>query len=185
MTLSGYTDALPDDVLLDSGVLYIGDTPYAASVGGLKFDPQKEVRNIEFDGKRTAIKGLDRTVGFAPVLSGTVLNFPNDALDTLEPGATGVTDGAFGVTGLKPKRAGLLYETGDYLANVRCIWERGDGTYVQVRFPAALVQKWDVQGTDKEEAKIAVEIGARLDMGVSGTNIGDAPYRVEYFSAAP
>jgi hypothetical protein len=66
---------------------------------------------------------------------------------------------------------------------VRAIWLRGGGNYVQVRFPSALCTKYDITSQDGAEIAIAIEIEARLDMSVSGANVGDAPYRIEYIAS--
>lgn len=184
MPLSGYSSSLPTDVLLDSGVLYIGGSVFAATRGGLQFNPTKELRNVEFDGKRSAVKGLDRTTMVAPVISGTVIELSPTDITTFEPGATTVA-GVSGITRYIGKRASTLYTSSDYITDVRVIWERGNGQYVQVRFAAGLVRSWQLAGTDNEEAAIQIELEARLDMTVSGANVTDMPYTIDYFSAAP
>lgn len=184
MPLSGYSASLPTDVLLDSGVLYVGGSVFAATRGGLQFNPTKEMRNIEFDGKRAAIRGLDRTTTVAPVISGTVIELTPADIPTFEPGATTVT-ATSGITRYVGKRAGVLYVANDYITDVRVIWERGNGQYVAVRFAAAMVRSWQLAGTDNEEAAIQIEIEARLDMSVTGANVADMPYSIDYFTAAP
>lgn len=186
--LASWNGNLPSDVMLDSGVLYIGSTIFAAQDGGLKFDPGKELRAVPFDGQHSEVKGLDRTTAYMAKISGNIIQIPAATAAILEPGAsTGSLTGA--PTGLTatvfPKAAGSLYATNDYLSNVRAIWMRGDGTYVQVRFPAALVVKWDLTGQDKTEAKAAIEIAAKLDMAVSGQKVYNAPYVIEYMTAEP
>ncbi len=192
--LSTYTASLPTDVLLDSGVLYIGApgarTVFSAQEGGLKFDPGKTIRDVAFAGQRTRVKGLSRTVNFAPKFTGTILEVSPTTMTVLEPGVTtGVvmSGSPSGLTsGFQPKAAGILYATGDYLSTISAVWQRGDGTYVQVRFyDGAEVIKWDIAGTDKQEGKITVEIDALLDMSVSGRHTSDAPYIIEYFTQAP
>lgn len=184
MPLSGYTSSLPTDVLLDSGTLYIGNSVFAATRGGLQFNPNKEMRNIEFDGKRTAIKGLDRTTSVAPVISGTVIELAPTDISTIEPGATSASP-VSGTTRYTGKVMGTLYASGDYLSDVRCIWERGSGGYVQIRFASAIMKSYQMSGTDNEEATIQIEIEARLDMSVSGNTVATLPYSIDYFTAAP
>jgi hypothetical protein len=183
--LTGFTSTLPTDVLLDSGVLYVGSTVFGATKGGLTFDPGVEYRNIEFDGKRSAIKLLDRKMMMTPKISGTVLELAAGNVAKLEPGATVATTGAWtGSTSYAPKRAAGLLVAGDYVDNVRAIWLRGNGAFVQVRFPSALIMKYDIQSQDAEEVSIAIEIEARLDTAVSGFgNVGDVPFRIEYLAS--
>lgn len=180
--LTGYTSQFPSDVLVDSGVLYVGATVFGAFQGGLKFDPGLEYLNVSFDGKRSPIKLLDRKGNQMPKVSGTVIQLSTANVAQIEPGATTAT-GWTGSTSYAPKRSGLFLASGDYLTDVRAIWLRGGGNFVQVRFPSALVTKYDITSQDGQEVAIAIEIEARLDMSVSGANVGDAPYRIEYLAA--
>lgn len=195
--LTGYTSTLPSDVLLDSGVLYIGATVFGAFAGGIKFDPGVTYRNVDFDGKRSPVNALDRVTMRMPKISGTVIQLsPTTAtlvsgkVNVIEPGATVATTGAWASsTSVEARVAGPLLTTSDYISNVRAIWQRGGtttaaGSYVQVRFPSALVTKYDITGQDGAEVAIAIEIEARLDPTVSGfSNIGAAPFRIEYIAS--
>jgi hypothetical protein len=179
--LTGFTSQFPSDVLIDSGVLYVGASVFGAFQGGLKFDPGVEYINTAFDGKRSPVKLLDRKNMQMPKITGTVIQLSTTNVAQIEPGATSVT-GWTGSTAFRPKRAGSYLVTGDYLANVRAIWLRGNGSFVQVRFASGLVTKYDVTSQDGQEVAIALEIEARLDMSVSGANVGDAPYFIEYLA---
>lgn len=187
--LTGYTSTLPSDILLDSGVLYVGATVFGAFAGGIKFDPGVTYRNAEFDGKRSPVRLLDRVTMRMPKISGTVIQLSTTNVAQIEPGATVAATGAWtGSTSYTGKAAGPLLVAGDYLSDVRAIWQRGGatataGSYVQVRFPSALCTKYDVTGQDGSEVAIALEIEARLDPTLSGfTNIGSAPFRIEYLT---
>ena len=182
--LTGFTSTFPTDVLIDSGVLYVGATVFGAFQGGLKFDPGIEYLNSAFDGKRSPVKGLDRKANQMPKISGTVIQLSTTNIAQIEPGATVAASGAWtGATSYMPKRAGAYLASGDYLTDVRAIWARGGGNFVQVRFPSALLTKYDVTSQDGQEVAIALEIEARLDMTVSGANVGDASYRIEYIAS--
>lgn len=188
--LTGYTSALPSDILLDSGVLYVGATVFGAFAGGIKFDPAVSYRNADFDGKRSPVKGLDRVTMRMPKISGTVIQLSTTNVGQVEPGATVAATGSWtGSTSYAPKSAGQLLASGDYLSDVRAIWQRGGatasaGSYVQVRFPSALCTKYDVTGAEGAEVAIAIEIEARLDPTLSGfTAIGTAPFRIEYLTS--
>jgi hypothetical protein len=197
--LTGYTTSLPSDILLDSGVLYVGaagsSKVWGAFQGGLKFDPGVTYRNAEFDGKRSPVKGLDRISMRMPKISGTCIALPDvttnvaGAVVAIEPGATTATTGAWTAsTSFAPKAAGALLVTGDYLSDVRLIFQRGGttasaGSYVQVRFPSGLCTKYDITGQDGAEVAIALEIEARLDPTLSGfSNVGASPFRIEYLA---
>lgn len=182
--LTGFTSQFPTDVLVDSGVLYVGATVFGAFQGGLKFDPGIEYLNVNFDGKRSPVKLLDRKGNQMPKITGTVIQMSTTNVGQIEPGATVSASGAWtGSTSYLPKRAGSFLAAGDYLTDVRAIWLRGGGNYVQVRFPSALLLKYDITSQDGQEVAIALEIEARLDMSVSGANTGDAPYRIEYIAS--
>lgn len=190
--LTGYTSSLPSDVLLDSGVLYVGLTPstvFGAFAGGLKFDPGVTYRNADFDGKRSPVKLLDRVTMRMPKISGTCIQLSTTNVGQIEPGAaTSVTGAWTASTSYAPKAAGTLLVAGDYLSDVRLVFQRGGttaatGSYVQVRFPSALCTKYDITGSDGAEVAIALEIEARLDPTLSGfSNIGSAPFRIEYLA---
>lgn len=188
--LSSWNGQLPTDVILDSGILYFGASPgtaFSAQRGGLKWDPGEEKRQIEFDGQHSGVAGLDRTTFWKAKLSGNFLQVPVAAWSQLEPGAAlaTVAGGPAGATQVQPKSAGVLYAAGDYLANARIAFMRGDGTYFQIRMPKAVVVKWDLSGTEKEEGLYAIEIEARLDMTVSGNTPATPPFVGEYFTGAP
>jgi hypothetical protein len=180
--LTGFSSTFPTDVLVDSGVLYIGASVFGAFQGGLKFEPGVEYLNTTFDGKRSPVKLLDRKSNMMPKITGTMIQLSTANVGQIEPGATTAT-GWTGSTSYAPKRAGLFLASGDYLTDVRAIWLRGNGSFVQVRFPSALCVTYDVTSQDGQEVAIAVELEARLDMSVSGANVGDAPYRIEYLAA--
>lgn len=187
--LTGYTSSLPSDILLDSGVLYVGATVFGAFAGGLKFDPGVTYRNAEFDGKRSPVAGLDRVTMRMPKISGTCIQLSTANIAQIEPGAATATTGAWtGSTSYAPKAAGPQLVSGDYLSNVRLIYQRGGttasaGSYVQVRFPSGLCTKYDITGQDGAEVAIALEIEARLDPTISGFSaIGSAPFRIEYLT---
>ena len=181
--LSGYNATFPADVLLDSGVLYAGATVFGAFSGGLKFDNGVEWRSVDFDGKRSAVKALDRKAMMAPKISGTVIQLSTSVVDAIEPGSTAVVSGAWtGSTSYAPLAAGSFLAAADYLADVRAIWQRGGGGYVQIRFPSAIITKYDVAAQDGAEVAINIEIEARLDLSVTGSTPADAPYRIEYLA---
>lgn len=182
--LTGFTTTFPTDVLLDSGVLYVGATVFGAFQGGLKFDPGVEYLNTNFDGKRSPVRLLDRKSNQMPKITGTVIQLSTTNVAQIEPGASATASGAWtGSTSYLPKRAASYLVAGDYLTDVRAIWLRGGGNFVQVRFPSGLLMKYDVTSQDGQEVAIAIEIEARLDMSVSGANTGDAPYRIEYIAS--
>ncbi|HEX6576652.1 MAG TPA: hypothetical protein VF042_16910, partial [Gemmatimonadaceae bacterium] len=69
---SSYTTDMPDDIILDSGVLYYDPvTPgtmvkFGGTRGGLTFNRNRELRNVPFDGASGATEGLQRYVDGVP-----------------------------------------------------------------------------------------------------------------------
>lgn len=181
--ITGFDTTLPADCLLDTGVLYVGSTPVGVSRGGLSFDPGKQTRNIEFDGKRSPIKGLDRVTGWLSKIMGTIIEFAATEIAKLEPGETHATVGA--VTTYTPKAAGSLYASGDYLTDVRLFFERSGGNYAAIYFPSGIVNKWGpLRGQDNNEAEIPIEIEARLVVAANG-DVPKCPYVIELRTSLP
>lgn len=193
---SGFTDTLPDDVLIDTGVLYVGNsngigiTPIGVTRGGLTFSPEKEMRNIEFDGKRGDIEQLDRITRHGGRISGTFIQLGATQIPRFEAGVTTDSSAPFATgtpanvtTQHQPKAASTLLAAGDYITNLRLVYARRNGDYVQVRFPKALCETYEWVGEDNSEAEIAAEFVARLPLTVADTNT-DAPlYYIEELSA--
>jgi hypothetical protein len=174
-------DSFPEDVILDSGVLYIGDQIFANISGGLKFTPETEYRNIPFDGKRAEVKGLDRVTMRRGKLSGTMTELPISVMDRLEPGVSYAPGAGWsGGDAYIPRKASDLLTEGMYLTNVRAVWLRGNGKMFSVRMPCALLTKYDLTSQDANEIAVAIEVDARLDLSVEGSTPGDAPYQYEY-----
>lgn len=77
--LTGYLSTLPQDVLLNMGVLFYTRNGVATRVGVTEgapdFDPGVELADLEFDGKRCRLKAQTRRVGFKPVIKGTLKEF--------------------------------------------------------------------------------------------------------------
>lgn len=182
MPISGYSADLPGDVLMDTGVLWIGNAILGATRGAPNFDPGKEFSNIDFDGKRSDLLGLDRVDRYDPVLSGMLIEFDTPDLARFEPGSTSAGTGTVVHT---PKAAGTLFASGDYMTDLRLIFERGvnPGTFAAIHFPKALCTRYRVAGNKNDIALIEFEFRARRDMS-SGT-LFDAPYKIELRDALP
>lgn len=183
MPLNGWDGTLPADCLLDSGVLFVGSNPVGVSRGGLTFDPGRTIRNIPFDGQRSDVKGLDRVTKWDSKIMGTLLEFAATDIARDEPGSTSAVVG--GVTTITPKGAGALFAGGDYLADVRLIFERSGGGYAAVYFAFGFVVKYGpLKGNDNAEAEIPIEISARLAVAASA-DVSKCPYVIELRAALP
>lgn len=179
---SGYVSRLPADVLLDTGVLYIGGAIVGPSRGGLSFDPGTEWSNIGYDGKKQNRTLLDRKTFTAPMISGRLLLFAPTDYPRLEPDVTSSSPGApVSSNGRKtPKPAGVLLDEGDYVHDLRLVFERKAGGFVQIRFVYALCARWRLAGQDRGEAEIDVEFHARL---AAAEAEGTVPFVIEELTA--
>lgn len=188
--LVGYTSNLPTDALVNMGVLFYSKAGAATKIGVTQgapdFDPGVELADIEFDGKRCRLKGLTRRVGFKPVMKATFEEFGPSAsggqIALLEPGETQAAPDVNQTVLITPKPAGVLFATGDYVSNLRWIFERASGGYAAIYFPIALCTKWSLKGNDKKEAAIAAEFEA---VGDPTADLGTAPYLIEIRTALP
>lgn len=176
---SGFSATLPTDVLLDSGVLYIGDTtPFGVTVGGIQFDPGIQRENIDFDGKLADVIELDRTIGVKAKLSCKIIEGSATRLEALEAGSTNATvTGPPSVTTITPLGMGELYASGAYVTNVMAAYRRGGGGFAIVKFPKALITTWKIGPGSNKRAEIDIEIEARQD--IAAANTGVMPYVIE------
>jgi hypothetical protein len=171
MSLSGYSSRLPADVLLNTGVLFVGNSPLSASRGGLSFDPGTTFRQVPYDGQTADVVGLDRKVYIKPTIKGKFLQYTHHELAKFEPGANVHLQ-------TTPLGAGIMLVVGQYVNNLRLIFERASGGYVEVVFPKALCEKYTVAGQDKSEPEVDAEFTAKRDTTVQTTE-GLAPYYIK------
>lgn len=178
---SGYSAALPTDVVLDAGVLSINGTTFGVSRGGIRWRANEEWQNLGFDGKRSDIAGLDRKVTDEQIIEGTFIEMTKAiAAIYLNHGgiagmasltvaqaaalsvATAATYSAFGDG--TPQPASQLCTAGQYVTNLRVTWQQGDGTTVYVKFASAYVSEWRIVGGTKDAAEISAVFKARNDV---------------------
>jgi hypothetical protein len=176
---SGLTATLPDDLALNVAVLYhtaviaggaVVGTKISATKGGLDFDPGIKTRQIEFDGKRSDIAELEYVIEYDAHIKGKIIQLGSDQIAILEPGAVLAGEE------YTPRAADVLYEDSEYLPNVMCAWERGNGALFVIEFPRARVLSWKIDGKDKSEAEIAIDLKAYLPLASAVTNTSLCPY---------
>jgi len=158
---SGYTTRLPDDVLLDTGVLYVGNNIWGATRGGITWEPGSEWRHIGYDGEKAPRIGLDRKAYVAAKFSGRFIHFCPEDIAKFEPGSTTVGSDPSSLV-ISPQPAGQLLAEGEYLSHVRLVFDRGQGGYCQIRMPKAFCAQYQVQGNDRAEGEVQVTIEARI-----------------------
>lgn len=159
MPQSGYTSALPADVLLDTGVLSVAGSVMGVSRGGLRFDPGIDLRNLPYDGQKVATKGLDRIIKRSPMFVGTMLQASEADFNRYEPGGA--------TPNITPKAQGLLFATGDYLTNLALAYQTGNDETVTITFADSICVRYELVGNVDGEAEISVEFHARLAQGAT------------------
>lgn len=175
------TETLPDDLALNVAVLYhtasisagaVSGTKISATKGGLDFDPGIKEREIEYDGHRSETEGMAYRISYDSRIKGKIIQLGPTQIAILEPGATLV-----GET-YTPRDADVLYSGSDYLTDVMCAWERGNGGLFVVEFPMARVITYKVDGKDKSEAEIMIDLKAILPLADAVVNTSKCPYRL-------
>lgn len=185
--LNGFTTNLPADTLFGLGVVYIGSTKLGATRGAPRWDPGKQVRNTEYDGKITPVQGLDRILGWAPKLSLTLMEFgpaiSGGQIARLEPGSAEAAADVNGTKVITMRDAEISLANGEYVTDLRVLWRRGAGGYAALHLPIAYCVKYDISGDDKDEARIACEFEARLSQADALADPGACPFRYEIRTA--
>jgi hypothetical protein len=178
MSFPGYVK--PTEAMIDAGVLYLRDPANTTvmvgigpSRGGLTFNPNREMRNVEFDGKAAMIDGLDRVLRTNPQLTGGLIDFSRKSLGYYEPDSTSGDSGSVGR--ISPIDATVFLAAGAYLKDVMWISRNQDNSITAVGFPRALVTEYEVVGEQDNETIANVTIEARVPR--TATNINVAPYR--------
>lgn len=174
MTWPGY--AKPEEYIVDVGLITVGGIAEAwgATVGGLKWEPGKKVRGVEFDGKSNEIVGLQRTIKYDAKLSGKIKRGGPSFILDLEPGSS--SDGSSGSSGnvVTLLDARTPWEQGDYLADVYYIGRQEDQKIMYVYMPFAYVEKYALATKDNDEAEWDIDIVPCL--GPDETNINKIPF---------
>ena len=145
---------VPDDDVLDVGVIAVGGVAaaWAATEGGLTWDPGKKVRHIEYDGRSFEHEGLQRTIGYDAKLTGKIKRGGAAFLLDLEPGST--SDGSSGSdgNGITLLAARQPWEAGTYLEDVFYIGLQQDGNIFRIDIPMAYVKEYKMVTKDNDEA---------------------------------
>ncbi len=172
---------LPTDALLGVGWLYDDNTHIGISRGGLTFTPATERRNIPYDNKMSNAEGLDWDTFSDASISGSFIQFVSK-VGIYEPGNTTTAPGTNVSSLITPKEAGALYAVGDYIRNLRLVFARAGGGFVQVRFFSCMVSDYTIQSTDREEATIQATFQARNLLADIAATPGKKAYVIELLS---
>src|SRR5689334_17629543 len=134
MPVGALTETLPDDLVLNTAVIYINGVLAGVSVtgdklsatqGGVDFKPGKKEREIEYDGKRSETEQMSYVIEYDAHLTGSIIQLGSTQIPILEPGSTSETAG--NVTTYTPISGDTLYPAEAYLDDVMGVWQRGNG----------------------------------------------------------
>jgi hypothetical protein len=163
---SGYDANTVGALVLNVPVVWFGSgltgttvtgTKFGLTQGGVDFDPGRKDREIEFDGKRAPVQGLEYPIDYDSTMKFKVIVFGDDQVSTLEPGSTTVGEV------ITPISTSTLYPASAYLTDVRAAATTGDGGLFVVHFPIARVISWKLDSKDKQESMLDVVLKAFLD----------------------
>jgi hypothetical protein len=166
----------PEEFIVDTGLIMVGGIAEAwgATIGGIKWDPGKDVRSIPYDGKSSEQVGLQRTLKYDAKLSGKVKRGGPEFIMDLEPGSS--SDGSEGSSGnvVTLLDARTPWVEGDYLQDVYYIGRQEDEQIMYIHMPFAYVSKYSLQTKDNDEAEWDVELVPAL--GPDETNSNKIPF---------
>lgn len=174
----------PEDFLTDVGVIAIGGSTEAwgATVDGIQFDPGKEVRTVEFDGRSSEQEGQQRTIRYNAKLTGKVKRGGASTILAFEPGSS-ASDGSDSngneVTLLDARSP---WQTGMYLENVNYIGRQSNLEVMHVFFERAYVKTYKLVTKDNDEGTWDIEIIPVLP--ASETNLNKVPFRYRFIPDA-
>lgn len=179
--LSGLNCSTPNNLVLDSGVLYFNidetafthDPPYAdpvtqalanaivagATRGGATFETGKETRHVEVDGMRYPVKGLQRIDGYTPTLQATLLEMSVSNLERLLGSTTRGVAGGFNTLDLSAEIA-----SDDYIPNVALLatLSGSDDPVILVLRNVIMTESASLAFEDKNEAGIEATFTAHV-----------------------
>lgn len=171
---------IPANALTGVGYLFKGNTHVAISRGGLTFETQGELRNIEYDGKTANVAELDRYVFQGGSFAGTFLAMMVDSA-TFFPGSTTTSPGSNVTTLITPKESAALLQESDYLDDLRLYFPE---TGWQVRMESAICLPVTLATADRNEGLFTATFEARQPLATAaGSAPGTAPFVVEKLAA--
>ena len=171
---------IPANALTGVGYLFKANTHVAISRGGLTFESQGELRNIEYDGKYANVEQLDRYVFQGGSFSGTFLAMMVDSA-TFFPGSATTTPGGNVTTLITPQESAELLVAADYLNDLRLYFPE---TGWQIRMDKAICLPISLATADRNEGLFTATFEARLPLTTAaGSAPGTCPFVVEKIAA--
>jgi hypothetical protein len=168
---TSYTTDLPNDILLNTGVLYYDPvTPgtmvkWGGTRGGLTFNRNREIRTVEVDGVTGGVRGIQRYIGTGDAsITGTSIVFGPARLAVLEPGSETADTGTDPnvIRTITPLASNTMIPDAAY-HEWHCIWDRGNGGTFKVIFPIGVAQIDSISAADNNEGESPITIMAVSD----------------------
>lgn len=153
-----------EQIQIDYGMVYLnygvaGERQLAPTRGGGTFEVKKNIRDIDFDGKKGKTKGMQVLGECDAMLKIPLLNVGLDDLALAMPYAT-YTGGKIS---MKSSNFGLL-PSGAYIENVALICKTVGGSYKLIKIYSGMNEAdFSLAATPKGEAVINFEIAAHWD----------------------
>lgn len=153
-----------ENIQIDYGMVYLnygatGEMPLAPTRGGGTFEVKKNIRNIDFDGKKGKTKGMQVLDECDAMLKIPLLNVSLDNLALAMPYATYAAD----KISMKSTNFGVL-PSGAYIENVALICKTVGGSYKLIKIYSGMNEAdFSLAATPKGEAVINFEIAAHWD----------------------
>ena len=153
-----------ENIQIDYGIVYInfgvtGERQLAPTRGGGTFTVTKNIRDIEFDGRKGKTKGVQVVDEVNAMLSVPLLDTSMDNLALAMPWATysgGKISGKSGNLGVIPDSA--------YIENITCFAKVIGGGYKQITLYNAMAENdFSLAATPKAEGVITLEAHAHWD----------------------
>lgn len=153
-----------ENIQIDYGIVYVnfgegGETLLAPTRGGGTFNVSKNIREIEYDGRKGKTKGMQVVDEINATLSVTLLSASMDNLALAMPWATY----SGGKISAKSSNLGVIQD-GAYLKNVTMFAKTIGGEYKKITLYNALAENdFSLAAAPKAEGTIALEISAHWD----------------------
>ena len=153
-----------ENIQIDYGIVYVnfgegGETLLAPTRGGGTFNVSKNIREIEYDGRKGKTKGMQVVDEINATLSVTLLSASMDNLALAMPWATY----SGGKISAKSSNLGVIQD-GAYLKNVTMFAKTIGGEYKKITLYNALAENdFSLAAAPKAEGVITLEVHAHWD----------------------
>lgn len=179
MTVPVLINAAPKQYLIDAGVVKIGASLVLVgnSVGGIKWNPDNQSKQPDFDGKRADIQNQDRNIGGNAELSGKFLIGSMASILRATPGAE--SDGSDGVNTMTPIDNDLFWPEEAYGVDGVYLARKQGNKIFGILMPRFKMTTSGFQSADKGETGWDVSIKPVIPDTEEGgeINVSEQPWR--------